>query len=84
KSIADASLTGPATNIISGIAVGLECVALPVVAIAIALIGSFYLGEMSGLQHAGLFGTAVATMGMLGTAGYVLAMDTFGPITDNA
>lgn len=84
KSIADASLTGPATNIISGIAVGLECVALPVVAIAIALISSFYLGEVSGLQHAGLFGTAVATMGMLGTAGYVLAMDTFGPITDNA
>lgn len=84
KSIADASLTGPATNIISGIAVGLECVAIPVVAIAVALIASFYLGEMSGLQHAGLFGTAVATMGMLGTAGYVLAMDTFGPITDNA
>jgi K(+)-stimulated pyrophosphate-energized sodium pump len=84
KLIAEASTTGPATNIIAGIAVGLECVALPVVAIGIALIGSFYLGETSGLKHAGLFGTAVATMGMLGTAGYVLAMDTFGPITDNA
>jgi K(+)-stimulated pyrophosphate-energized sodium pump len=42
------------------------------------------LGQHSGLEHAGLFGTAVATMGMLGTAAYILAMDTFGPITDNA
>ena len=84
KSIAQASLTGPATNIINGIAVGLECVALPVVAIAIAVISSYALGANSGLQNAGLFGTAVATMGMLGTAGYVLAMDNFGPITDNA
>ncbi|MGI8788247.1 MAG: sodium-translocating pyrophosphatase [Pyrinomonadaceae bacterium] len=84
KSIADASLTGPATNIINGIAVGLECVALPVIVIGIALISSFFIGEHSGLKDAGLFGTAVATMGMLGTAGYVLAMDTFGPITDNA
>jgi len=84
KSIANASVTGPATNIINGIAVGLECVAMPIVVIAVALVTSFYLGEASGLQKAGLFGTAVATMGMLGTAGYVLAMDTFGPITDNA
>lgn len=84
KSIADASVTGPATNIINGIAVGLECVALPVVVIAVALIASYFLGQASGLRDAGLFGTAVATMGMLGTAGYVLAMDTFGPITDNA
>ncbi|MBK7704237.1 MAG: sodium-translocating pyrophosphatase [Acidobacteria bacterium] len=84
KSIANASVTGPATNIINGIAVGLECVAMPIIVIAVALITSFYLGEASGLQKAGLFGTAVATMGMLGTAGYVLAMDVFGPITDNA
>lgn len=84
QSIADSSVTGPATNIISGIAVGLECVAMPIIVIAVALITSFYLGEESGLKSAGLFGTAVATMGMLGTAGYVLAMDTFGPITDNA
>ncbi len=84
KSIADASVTGPATNIISGIAVGLECVAMPIVVIGVALITSYLLGEASGLKDAGLFGTALATMGMLGTAGYVLAMDTFGPITDNA
>ncbi len=84
KTIAEASLTGPATNIITGIAVGLECVALPVVAITIAIISTYAIGESTGLANAGLFGTAVATMGMLGTAGYVLAMDNFGPITDNA
>ncbi len=84
QSIANSSVTGPATNIISGIAVGLECVAMPIIVIGVALITSYLLGEASGLRDAGLFGTAVATIGMLGTAGYVLAMDTFGPITDNA
>ncbi|MBI4524749.1 MAG: sodium-translocating pyrophosphatase [Deltaproteobacteria bacterium] len=84
KSIAEASQTGPATNIIAGFAVGLECTAIPVIVISAAIIGSYYLGNMSGVPHAGLFGTAVATMGMLGTAAYILAMDTFGPITDNA
>lgn len=84
KSIAEASQTGPATNIISGIAVGMESTGYPVLVIAGAIIGAYFLGEGSGLAHAGLFGTAVATMGMLGTAAYILAMDTFGPITDNA
>jgi len=84
KSIAEASQTGPATNIIAGIAVGFECTALPALVISTAIISSYYLGKNSGLQGAGLFGTAVATMGMLGTAAYILAMDTFGPITDNA
>ncbi len=84
KSIAEASQTGPATNIITGIAVGLECTAIPTIVISIAIVSSFYLGKASGVEHAGLFGTAVATMGMLGTAAYILAMDTFGPITDNA
>ena len=84
KTIAEASQTGPATNIIAGVAVGLECTAIPVIVISAAIIASYYLGNMSGVQHAGLFGTAVATMGMLGTAAYILAMDTFGPITDNA
>ena len=84
KSIAEASQTGPATNIISGIAVGMESTALPTLVIGAAIVGAYYLGESSGLAHAGLFGTAVATMGMLAPAAYILAMDTFGPITDNA
>ena len=84
QTIAQASQTGPATNVIAGIAVGLECTAVPVIVISAAILASFYLGNMSGVPHAGLFGTAVATMGMLGTAAYILAMDTFGPITDNA
>jgi K(+)-stimulated pyrophosphate-energized sodium pump len=83
REIADASVTGPATNIIAGIGVGLECVLLPVLVVSAAIVGSYLLGD-SALPGGGLFGTAVATMGMLGTAGYILAMDTFGPITDNA
>jgi K(+)-stimulated pyrophosphate-energized sodium pump len=84
KSIAAASVTGPATNIIAGFSVALECTAMPTFTIGAAIISSYHLGASSGLDHAGLFGTAVATMGMLGTAAYILAMDTFGPITDNA
>ncbi|MBW7888014.1 MAG: sodium-translocating pyrophosphatase [Bacteroidetes bacterium] len=84
KSIAEQSKTGPATNIIAGIAVGMESTGYPVLVISAALISAYFLGEHSGLKDAGLFGTAVATMGMLGTAAYILAMDTFGPITDNA
>jgi K(+)-stimulated pyrophosphate-energized sodium pump len=84
QTIAEASKTGPATNIISGISVGFECTAMPTIVMGAALLGSYYLGQSSGLPGAGLFGTAVATMGMLATAAYILAMDTFGPITDNA
>ncbi len=84
KSIAEASQTGPATNIITGFAVGLESTYLPTIVIGIAIVASYYLGITTGIPNAGLFGTAVATMGMLGPAAYVLAMDTFGPITDNA
>jgi K(+)-stimulated pyrophosphate-energized sodium pump len=84
QAIAEASTTGPATNIIEGTAVGFECTWMPTIAMAVALLASYYLGNSSGLPHAGLFGTAVATMGMLATAAYILAMDTFGPITDNA
>jgi K(+)-stimulated pyrophosphate-energized sodium pump len=84
QSIAKASQTGPATNIITGVAIGMESTGYPVLVIAAAIVGAYFLGEHSGLQHAGLFGTAVATMGMLASAAYILAMDTFGPITDNA
>ncbi len=85
KSIAEAAKTGPATTIISGVAVGFECVAIPSIVIAIAIFTAYTLGNtITGLEDAGFFATAVATMGMLGPAAFVLAMDTFGPITDNA
>ncbi len=83
REIANSSMTGPATNIISGIAVGMESTLLPVLTISIAILASYFIGS-SAMPEGGLFGTAVATMGMLGTAAYILAMDTFGPITDNA
>ncbi len=90
RSIAEASKTGAGTNIIAGLAVGFETTALPVVAISIALMSSYALGQGAAetlgvrAEVAGIFGTAVATMGMLMTAAYILAMDTFGPIADNA
>ena len=91
KSIAEASLTGPATNIISGLAVGMETPALPVIVISAALLLSYYFGvrglaAVGGISdyEKGIYGTAIATMGMLSCAAYILAMDTFGPITDNA
>jgi K(+)-stimulated pyrophosphate-energized sodium pump len=84
QSIAEASQTGPATNIITGIAIGMESTGIPVLVIGTAIVATYFLGQSSGLKDAGLFGTAVATMGMLGSAAYILAMDTFGPITDNA
>eukprot|EP01062_Namystynia_karyoxenos_P059564 TRINITY_DN509_c0_g1_i9.p1 TRINITY_DN509_c0_g1~~TRINITY_DN509_c0_g1_i9.p1 ORF type:complete len:877 (+),score=314.68 TRINITY_DN509_c0_g1_i9:119-2632(+) len=90
RRIAEASRTGHGTNVIAGMAVGFESGALPVLTVGTAMIISFWLGQTSGLTNSagqpigGLFGNAVATMGMLSTAVYVLAMDTFGPITDNA
>src|SRR5579883_1980605 len=91
RSIALASTTGPATNIISGLAVGMETPAIPVIVIGCALLFSYYFG-VRGLADIttisdyskGIYGTAIATMGMLSSAAYILAMDTFGPITDNA
>src|SRR5438876_563995 len=83
KEIARASETGPATNIISGFSVGLEATWLPVLVVVSALLISYWLGQSTGIPRGGLYGTAIATMGMLSTAAYILAMDTFGPIVDN-
>jgi K(+)-stimulated pyrophosphate-energized sodium pump len=89
-SIAQASLRGTGPNIITGLSVGFENTAAPVIAIAIALIASFFCGTQAAsaigvtTYQAGVYGTAVATMGMLMTAAFILAMDTFGPIVDNA
>ena len=90
REIAEASKTGAATNIISGTAVGFETTFVTAISIGIALLASHWLGSQAHLVNkdghdvGGIFGTAVATMGMLMTTAYVLAMDTFGPITDNA
>jgi len=85
--IAAASTTGHGTNIIAGVAVGMQSTIVPVLAVSFAVISTYWLGRTSGLglgHNAGLFGTAVATMGMLSSAGYVLAMNNYGPIADNA
>ncbi|PZS01148.1 MAG: sodium-translocating pyrophosphatase, partial [Candidatus Chloroheliales bacterium] len=95
RDIAEASRTGPATNIIAGVAVGFETTALSAIAICIALGAAYWMGTQAlgdlGLainpqnsSFSGIFGTAAATMGMLMSCAYILAMDTFGPITDNA
>ncbi|HEV7665178.1 MAG TPA: sodium-translocating pyrophosphatase [Chloroflexota bacterium] len=93
QELARASRTGPATNIISGMAVGLESTGVTALIIAVALGLSYWFGTQAasltpalatGNVNPGLFGTAVATMGMLTTVAYILSMDTFGPITDNA
>jgi K(+)-stimulated pyrophosphate-energized sodium pump len=84
RSIANASKTGPATNIVTGTSVGFETTLATAVVIGLALLLSYWMGNMSGVHGAGAFGTAVATMGMLMTCPFILSEDTFGPITDNA
>ncbi len=91
RSIVEASRTGPATNIVTGVAVGFESTFLTSLIIAGSLLASYWMGSqalagMLGISEmaAGAFGTAIATMGMLMTCSYILTEDTFGPITDNA
>lgn len=84
QDIVEASKTGPATNIVIGTAVGFETTLATAILIGGALLASYWMGNLSGVTGGGAFGTAVATMGMLMTCPYILSMDTFGPITDNA
>jgi K(+)-stimulated pyrophosphate-energized sodium pump len=98
KRIAKASETGSATNIITGLAVGLETAALPIISLVIALLASYWFGTQFAMSFGqtaagvwlvdpfigGIYGTTLATMGMLAVMGMVLALDGFGPIADNA
>ncbi|MEK7123477.1 MAG: sodium/proton-translocating pyrophosphatase, partial [Patescibacteria group bacterium] len=76
KSIAKASTTGHGTNIIYGLAIGMESTLIPIIIIVAGILASYWLAE--------IFGIAVAVMAMLSLAGMIVAIDSFGPITDNA
>jgi K(+)-stimulated pyrophosphate-energized sodium pump len=82
RNVAAASESGHATNIIAGIAVGMKATAAPVVVISIGMLAAYFLG--GGLTGGGLYGIAIAAVAMLSMAGIVVALDAFGPITDNA
>jgi len=85
RSIAEAAQAGPAINLIRGLANGLESVILPVVTIALGVLGAYMLaGGMWGDVFAGMYGVAIAAMAMLSIAGIIVSVDAYGPIVDNA
>ena len=84
REIAEASRGGPTLTALRGLTIGLESSVTPLLLVVAATFGAYLVGARTGLAGGGLFGTALATIGLLGLAGYVLAMDTLGPIVDTA
>jgi K(+)-stimulated pyrophosphate-energized sodium pump len=84
RDVAGASLTGPATVIISGISVGMLSTAVPVIVVAVAIMASYYLAGGRADPNMGLYGVAISAVGMLSTLGITLATDAYGPVADNA
>ncbi len=84
QKIAEASQTGAGTNLIMGLAVGLESTVLPVLLIIAGIILAYWFGEQSESVGNGIYGIAIAAVAMLSTTGMVIATDSYGPITDNA
>jgi len=84
QGIAHASKTGPATNIIEGLSVGMWSTVIPVIAVCTGILVSFYLAGGAADFKTGLYGVAIAAVGMLSTLGITLASDTYGPVADNA
>ncbi|WMW22797.1 sodium-translocating pyrophosphatase [Methanolobus mangrovi] len=84
KTIAAASETGAGTNVISGLAIGFESTALPLVIIVAGILGSFYIVGGATDPALGIYGIAIAAAAMLSTTGMIVALDSYGPITDNA
>jgi len=84
RTIASASLTGPATVIIGGLAVGMMSTAIPVIVVGIAIIASYFLSGGATNFNSGLYGIAISAVGMLSTLGITLATDAYGPVADNA
>jgi K(+)-stimulated pyrophosphate-energized sodium pump len=84
KQISAASQTGHATNIIQGLAIGMQATAAPVVVIAAGVLGAYYVAGGKGDPTKGLFGIGVAVMAQLSMTGLIVALDAYGPVTDNA
>jgi K(+)-stimulated pyrophosphate-energized sodium pump len=84
KDIANASVTGPGTNIITGLAVGLQSTALPVLVICAGILISFLANGGLSSPSLGLYGIAIAAAAMLSVTGIIISIDSYGPITDNA
>lgn len=84
KSIANAAKTGPATTIIAGLGVGMKSTFLPLVLICAAIIASFVLAGGLNSYTLGIYGVSMAAVGMLAVVGMIVAVDAYGPISDNA